>query len=46
MFGYGSEPLGNPVPEVKSWAAGVTADELRARFPGWELRDVTPGTDS
>jgi hypothetical protein len=27
------------------WAAGVSADELRARFPGWELRDATRGTD-
>jgi SAM-dependent methyltransferase len=46
MFGYGPEPLGNPVPEVTSWAAGVTADELRTRFPGWALLDVTPGTNS
>ncbi|WP_227997012.1 class I SAM-dependent methyltransferase [Nocardia australiensis] len=46
MFGYGPEPLDNPVPEVTSWAAGVTADELRARFAGWELLDVTPGTNS
>ncbi|TQS21804.1 class I SAM-dependent methyltransferase [Microbispora sp. KK1-11] len=45
MFGYGPEPLGNPIPEVTSWAAGVTADELRARFAGWELVDVTPGTN-
>ncbi|MQY09997.1 hypothetical protein SRB5_01010 [Streptomyces sp. RB5] len=45
MFGYGPEPVGNPVPEVASWAAGVTADELRARFTGWELLDVTPGTN-
>ncbi|MFV2176280.1 hypothetical protein ACFHW2_34560 [Actinomadura sp. LOL_016] len=45
MFGYGPEPLGNPIPEVASWAAGVTADELRTRFPGWELLDVTPGTN-
>ena len=46
MFGYGPEPLGNPTSKIKSWAAGVTADELRARFPGWELLDVTPGTNS
>ncbi|MEU4532545.1 class I SAM-dependent methyltransferase [Micromonospora ureilytica] len=46
MFGYGPEPLGNPIPEVTSWAAGVTADELRASFSGWELIDVTPGTNS
>lgn len=46
MFGYGPEALGNPVPEVSSWAAGVTADELRTRLPGWALLDVTPGTNS
>ncbi|MFC4565020.1 class I SAM-dependent methyltransferase [Nocardiopsis mangrovi] len=46
MFGYGPEPLDNPIPEVTSWAAGVTADELRAGFAGWELLDVTPGTNS
>ncbi|MBM0202475.1 hypothetical protein JNW90_04590 [Micromonospora sp. STR1s_5] len=46
MFGYGPEPLGNPIPEVASWAAGVTADEIRARFTGWALIDVTPGTNS
>ncbi|MFI6480910.1 class I SAM-dependent methyltransferase [Nonomuraea sp. NPDC050663] len=46
MFGYGPEPAGNPLPPVKSWAEGVTADELRARFPGWDLLDVTPGTNS
>ncbi|MEU4510766.1 class I SAM-dependent methyltransferase [Nonomuraea wenchangensis] len=46
MFGYGPESLDNPTTEIKSWAAGVTADELRARFAGWELLDVTPGTNS
>ncbi|MEU8403676.1 class I SAM-dependent methyltransferase [Nonomuraea sp. NPDC048892] len=46
MFGYGPEPLANPTTEIASWAAGVTADELRARFTGWELLDVTPGTNS
>ncbi|GAA4082637.1 class I SAM-dependent methyltransferase [Nonomuraea soli] len=46
MFGYGPEPAGNPAPQVKSWAEGVTADELRARFTGWDLLDVTPGTNS
>ncbi|MEO3874803.1 class I SAM-dependent methyltransferase [Nonomuraea sp. B12E4] len=46
MFGYGPEPLGSSTTEITSWAAGATADELRARFPGWELIDVTPGTNS
>ncbi|MGZ2359728.1 class I SAM-dependent methyltransferase [Streptomyces sp. 372A] len=46
MFGYGPEPLGSSTTEITSWAAGVTADELRARFSGWELLDVTPGTNS
>ncbi|MEV4186489.1 methyltransferase domain-containing protein [Streptosporangium canum] len=46
MFGYGPEPLGSSTTDITSWAAGVTADELRARFPGWELLDVTPGTNS
>ena len=32
-------------PGAMRWAAGVSADELRARFPGWELRDATLGTD-
>ncbi|WP_327150325.1 class I SAM-dependent methyltransferase [Nocardia sp. NBC_01329] len=45
MFGYGPEPVGNPMPEVTSWAEGVTADELRTKFPGWELLDVIPGTN-
>ncbi|HXM54700.1 MAG TPA: methyltransferase domain-containing protein [Candidatus Dormibacteraeota bacterium] len=26
-------------------AAGIDADELRTRLPGWELRDATRGTD-
>ncbi|GIH50253.1 Methyltransferase domain-containing protein [Microbispora rosea] len=38
MFGYGPGTLGDTF-------AGVTADELRARFAGWELADVTPGTN-
>ncbi|MEU7929554.1 class I SAM-dependent methyltransferase [Micromonospora sp. NPDC049107] len=46
MFGYGPEPLDNPTTEIASWAAGVTADEVRARFPGWALVDVTPGTNA
>ncbi|MFJ6405899.1 class I SAM-dependent methyltransferase [Streptomyces hydrogenans] len=46
MFGYGPEPLDNPTTKLSSWAAGVTADELRTRFAGWELRDVTPGTNA
>ncbi|MEV4799418.1 class I SAM-dependent methyltransferase [Nonomuraea sp. NPDC049421] len=45
MFGYGPEPAGGPATKIASWAAGVTADELRARFDGWELLDVTPGTN-
>ncbi|MGW5001487.1 class I SAM-dependent methyltransferase [Streptomyces hydrogenans] len=46
MFGYGPEPLDNPTTKLSSWAAGVTADELRTRFAGWELLDVTPGTNA
>ncbi|MYS22485.1 Methyltransferase domain-containing protein [Streptomyces sp. DvalAA-14] len=38
MFGYGPESFDDPI-------SGVTADELRARFPGWRLTDVTPGTN-
>lgn len=38
MFGYGPGTLGDTF-------SGVTADELRARFEGWELADVTPGTN-
>ncbi|WP_182903600.1 class I SAM-dependent methyltransferase [Microbispora sp. H10830] len=38
MFGYGPGTLGDEF-------SGVTADELRARFDGWELVDVTPGTN-
>lgn len=38
MFGYGPEAFDDPI-------SGVTADELRARFPGWRLTDVTPGTN-
>ncbi|MCK2215601.1 TPMT family class I SAM-dependent methyltransferase [Actinomadura sp. ATCC 31491] len=39
MFGYG------PGAFDADLFAGVTADELRARFAGWELTDVTPGTN-
>ncbi|WP_020661048.1 class I SAM-dependent methyltransferase [Amycolatopsis benzoatilytica] len=38
MFGYGPDAL----PDLIS---GVTADELRTRFAGWDLVDVTPGTN-
>lgn len=38
MFVYGPGTLGDTF-------AGVTADEMRARFAGWELIDVTPGTN-
>ncbi|GIH66945.1 class I SAM-dependent methyltransferase [Microbispora siamensis] len=38
MFGYGPGTLDDKF-------SGVTADELRARFAGWELVDVTPGTN-
>ena len=38
MFGYGPDTLDDAL-------SGVTADELRARFKGWELVDVTPGTN-
>ncbi|WP_319019181.1 class I SAM-dependent methyltransferase [Microbispora sitophila] len=38
MFGYGPGTLDDKF-------SGVTADELRARFTGWELVDVTPGTN-
>ncbi|MFB7275588.1 class I SAM-dependent methyltransferase [Streptomyces hydrogenans] len=46
MFGYGPEPLDNPTTKLSSWAAGVTADELRTRFTRWDLLDVTPGTNA
>lgn len=39
MFGYGPDAFDDPI-------SGVTADELRARFAGWDLVDVTPGTNS
>ncbi|GAA0363801.1 hypothetical protein GCM10009530_11860 [Microbispora corallina] len=39
MFGYGPESFADGI-------SGVTADELRARFSGWDLTDVTPGTNS
>ncbi|MFC6882040.1 MULTISPECIES: class I SAM-dependent methyltransferase [Actinomadura] len=38
MFGYGPEAFDDPV-------SGVTAEELRARFAGWDLVDTTPGTN-
>lgn len=38
MFGYGPGAWDDPV-------SGVTADELRDRFAGWDLIDVTPGTN-
>ncbi|MDT0266731.1 methyltransferase domain-containing protein [Streptomyces sp. DSM 44915] len=38
MFGYGPEAFDDPI-------SGVTADELEARFAGWRLVDVTPGTN-
>ncbi|MFG2500468.1 class I SAM-dependent methyltransferase [Streptomyces sp. NPDC048441] len=38
MFGYGPEAFDDPI-------SGVTADELRARFAGWRLTEVTPGTN-
>ncbi|MFB9673871.1 methyltransferase domain-containing protein [Streptosporangium vulgare] len=38
MFGYGPEAFDDPI-------FGVTADELRARFAGWDLVDTTPGTN-
>ncbi|MFC9606712.1 class I SAM-dependent methyltransferase [Streptomyces niveus] len=39
MFGYGPEAFDDPI-------SGVTADELRARFTGWQLVDVTTGTNT
>ncbi|MEU0955535.1 class I SAM-dependent methyltransferase [Streptomyces niveus] len=39
MFGYGPQAFDDP-------NSGVTADELRARFTGWQLVDVTPGTNT
>jgi SAM-dependent methyltransferase len=39
MFGYGPEAFDDPI-------SGVTDDELRARFAGWELVETTPGTNS
>jgi SAM-dependent methyltransferase len=38
MFGYGPEAFDDPI-------SGVTADELRTRLTGWDLLDVTPGTN-
>ncbi|TDD00228.1 class I SAM-dependent methyltransferase [Nonomuraea deserti] len=39
MFGYGPEGFDD------GWS-GVTADEMRTRFTGWDLTDVTPGTNA
>jgi SAM-dependent methyltransferase len=38
MFGYGPEAFDDGI-------SGVTADELRTRFVGWELTEITPGTN-
>ncbi len=38
MFGYGPEAFDDPI-------SGVTADELRTRFAGWELLETAPGTN-
>jgi SAM-dependent methyltransferase len=38
MFGYGPGAFDDP-------EAGVSAQELRSRFSGWELVDTTPGTN-
>jgi SAM-dependent methyltransferase len=38
LFGFGYEAFPDPV-------SGVDADELRGRFGGWEVVDVTPGTN-
>jgi SAM-dependent methyltransferase len=38
MFGYGPEAFDDTF-------SGVTADELHARFTGWDLLDTTPGTN-
>jgi SAM-dependent methyltransferase len=38
MFGYGPEAFDDEI-------SGVTADELQTRFTGWDLAEVTPGTN-
>ncbi len=38
MFGYGPEAFDDPI-------SGMTEDELRTRFTGWDLTDITPGTN-
>jgi SAM-dependent methyltransferase len=38
MFGYGPEAFDDPI-------SGVTADELRGRFTGWDLVETVPGTN-
>jgi SAM-dependent methyltransferase len=40
MFGYGPEAFDDDEP-----FPGVTAEELRQRFTGWDLVDITPGTN-
>lgn len=39
MFGYGPEAFDDDI-------SGVTADELRTRFAGWDLVATTPGTNA
>jgi SAM-dependent methyltransferase len=39
MFGYGPTAFDDDI-------SGVTADELEARFAGWDLVDTTPGTNA
>jgi SAM-dependent methyltransferase len=38
MFGYGPEAFDDAI-------SGTTAEELQARFAGWDLLHVTPGTN-
>lgn len=39
MFGYGPDAFDDLI-------SGVTAEELRQRFTGWAVVDVTPGTNA
>lgn len=39
MFGYGPDAFDDLI-------SGVTAEELRQRFSGWAVVDVTPGTNA